>query len=388
MSKSPTAPSTGVKLSSLLNVNLLLVFVPLTLLARAAGLGDVAVFLGAGLAIIPLAALVGHSTEAVAARLGPGLGGLINATLGNAAELIITFFALRQGLVELVKASVIGSILGNLLLVLGLSLLVGGLKNGTQQFDRRVASVNATLVILAFLALAIPTAFDEGLLTGSEGAGRELLFSEGIGIVMIVLYGLYLLYTFRTPKDTVGQDVQAEAHETHADQMPMNQALLLLAASTIGIVLMSESLVGTVEAVGKSLGLSEFFIGIIVVPLIGNVAEHLVAIQVAHKNRMDLSLGISLGSSLQIALFVAPVLVFMSLLFEKKLVLVFNTYEIIALATASIVATLVSQDGESNWLEGAMLLVVYVVFGFGFFLLPEAATHAAPHSSLLLPLIR
>lgn len=359
------------QLSSLLNINLLLVFLPIALLARAGNMGDVLIFVASALAIIPLAGLIGHATEVVAAKLGQRVGGLINATLGNAAELIITIFALSRGLTDLVKASIVGSILGNLLLVLGLSLLIGGLKNGLQTFERRTAAMNATLVIFAFLALAIPSAFDQAILgAGDAGPGRELFFSEGIAAIMILLYGLSLLYAFRDPQARLGHvPTEQEEHPTTS----VRQALIILALATLGIVFMSETLVGSVEPVAHSMGLSQFFIGIIIVPLIGNVAEHLVAVQVAQKNHMDLSLSISLGSSLQIALFVAPVLVFISLLFPQKLLLVFNSYELLALATASIVAALVSQDGESNWFEGAQLLAVYVILGLAFFLLPSVA---------------
>jgi Ca2+:H+ antiporter len=362
----PSGGAAGGGLSRFLNVYTLLLFFPVALLARAAQWGDIIVFAAAGLAIVPLAALIGSATEALAAKLGHGLGGLINTTLGNAAELIITIFALRAGLVELVKASLVGSVLGNLLLVMGLSMLVGGVRHGTQKFERRTAAMNATLVILSFLVLAIPSAFDEALLGSADGAGRELFFSEGIAVIMIVLYALYLLYTLRRPKESPEEAIIEAAHEIHGPHISTGRALILLAVATVGIVIMSETLVGTVESVGKSLGLSEFFIGIIIVPLIGNVAEHLVAIQVAYKNRMDLSMGISLGSSLQVSLFVAPVLVFISLLFEKKLVLVFTSFELLALAVGSVVAALTSQDGESNWFEGVILLAVYS-------LLPAAA---------------
>lgn len=367
MSKASSAPTpSGFKLSSLFQVNTLLIFLPITLLLRAGQAGDVVIFGAAALAIIPLAGLIGTATEAVAAKLGPGLGGLINATLGNAAELIITIFALRAGLVELVKASIIGSVIGNLLFVLGLSMVMGGLKNRTQSFDRRTASMNATFVILAFMLLAIPSAFHDAIITAPDGSNRELFFSEGLALIIITLYGLYLVYTLRNP-------VSHETEPHHHGAMSTRTALIVLTLATLGIVLMSETLVGTVEAVGHTLGLSEFFIGIIIVPLIGNVAEHMVAVQVAYKNRMDLSLSISLGSSLQIGLFVAPILVFISLLFEKKLLLVFNAYELLALAVASVVAALVSLDGESNWLEGVVLLAVYVIFGLAFFLIPSAS---------------
>ena len=360
------------QLSNFLNLNLLLIFLPVALIGRALHWSDVFVFVASGLAIMPLSELIGESTEIISVKLGQRIGGLINATLGNAAELIITIFALSAGLTELVKASIVGSILGNLLLVMGFSFIVGGLRHGLQTFERRTASMNATLVILAFLALAIPSAFDPALLGADRaGAGREQFFSEGIALIMIILYGLMLIYSLRDPQARVGH-IPQEGGE-HAP-VNMRRAVVILALATIGIVFMSETLVGTVEPVAHGLGLSQFFIGIIIVPLIGNVAEHIVAVQVAAKNQMDLSMSISLGSSLQIALFVAPVLVFVSLFFKEKLLLVFNAYELLALATASIVAMLVSQDGESNWLEGVLLLAVYLILGLAFFLLPDAAT--------------
>ena len=360
------------QLSSLLDLKLLLIFLPVALIARALQWGEVIVFVSAALAIIPLSEIIGESTEQIATKLGPNIGGIVNATLGNAAELIITIFALQAGLTDLVKASIVGSILGNLLLVTGTSFLVGGLKNGLQTFERRTASMNATMVILAFLVMAIPSGFDQALLkgTGANGA-NELLFSEGIAFVMIVLYGLSMLYTLRDPQARIHLPVEED--EEPKTEVNMTRALIMLALATVGIVLMSEALVATVEPVATSLHLSEFFVGIIVVPLIGNVAEHVVAIKVAYNNHMDLSISISLGSSLQIALFVAPVLVFVSLFFSNKLLLVFNPYELIALATASIVVTLVSQDGESNWMEGAQLLAVYLILALAFFLVPSAA---------------
>src|SRR5262249_18399296 len=319
------------------------------------------IFILSALAIIPLSDLIGEATEQLAVKLGPRLGGLLNATLGNAAELIITIFALREGQVELVKASIVGSILGNLLLVMGASILIGGLKHGLQTFERRAAGMNATLVILAFLALAVPSGFDSALLASSGTS--ELFFSEGIAFIMILVYALSVLSSIRNPQPRAERPLEEGGPP---EQINFRAALITLAMATVGIVLMSETLVGVVEPVVKQLNLSEFFIGIIIVPIIGNVAEHVVAVQVSLKNRMDLSLGISLGSSLQIALFVAPVLVFISLLFPQKLLLTFNPYELIALGTASVVAALVSQDGESNWLEGAILLAVYLILALAF----------------------
>jgi len=359
-----------------LNINLLLIAFPAALIARVARWDDLLVFALSALAIVPLAGLIGSSTEVIAERTGPQIGGLLNATLGNAAELIITIFALRQGLIELVRASIIGSILGNLLLVTGASMLFGGLRHGTQKFDRRSASVNATLMVLAFITLAIPSFFDPAVIGEIKTAAstqRETFFSVGIAVVMLVLYVLSIIFSLRNPATVplVEGEMGSAAKHTVSAQALRNAVLMLIGA-TIAIVFMSETLVGTVEHVVSTLGLSEFFVGIILIPIIGNVAEHVVAIQVALKDRMDLSLTISIGSSLQIALFVAPVLVFLSLLFPQPLLLIFNRYELIALAAASAVGMLVSQDGESNWLEGVELLAVYLMIGLAFYVIPNA----------------
>ncbi len=372
-------------------IHVLLIFVPLALVVELTGGDPVLVFIFAGLGLIPLADLIGEGTEELAAHIGPRFGGLLNATLGNAAELIITIFAISAGLLELVKASITGSIIGNLLLVLGLSLLLGGIKNGIQVFDRRQAAVNAALVVLAVFALAIPSLFgeaiedavavesatsvevgegeavaDEETLTPDQAKSAETSLSEGVAVVMIVLYGLTIVYSF-----TSGRGLAREA-AAHTAKWTIRRALAVLAAATIGTVFMSEVLVGAVEHVTEQLGLSEFFIGIIIIPLIGNVAEHLVAVQVAKKNQIELSLAVSLGSSIQIALFVAPALVFVSLLFGQTLLLIFNTFELIALFAASVIAALIALDGESNWLEGAMLLAVYLIVAVAFFFLPGA----------------
>ncbi len=362
-----TAARPGNPLSRFLNLNILLVFGVAAAFLRLSGGGDVAVFVTSALAIIPLAGLIGQATEEIAARLGPKIGGLLNATLGNAAELIITIFALREGLLELVRASIIGSILGNLLFVMGLAIFLGGLKNGLQVFDRRAAGMNATLVILAFMALAIPSLFDRTFVTQNARESEQLL-SEGIALILIALYAANIFFSLRTHTEE-GVVVDPAAH--HQPKWSMGMALGVLTFATIGIVFMSEFLVKTVEPVVAKLGWSELFVGVIIVPIIGNVAEHLVAVQVALKNRMELSISIAIGSSLQIALFVAPVLVFISLLFDDKLVLAFTMPEVIALAAASYVSSLVSQDGESNWFEGVMLLGVYLIIALAFFLLPE-----------------
>ncbi len=361
------------------------------------GVDPVIVFIISAAGLIPLAKLIGEGTEELAIYTGPKLGGLLNATLGNAAELIITIIAIRAGLLDLVKASITGSIVGNLLLVLGLSLLMGGLKHGTQFFNRRTAGVNATLLILAVAALAIPSLFDAALI---ESPTRELVVSEAVAVILIIIYGLSVLYSF-TAKDPAHEVVPAngngeklafktaegstEAHpsgvivreaaaeEVHVARWSLRFSLIVLALATVGTAIVSEVLIGAVEPVVQQLGLTEFFLGLIIIPLVGNVAEHLVAVQVAIKNKMELSLAVSLGSSLQIALFVAPVLVFVSLLMGERLLLVFNSFELIALMVSSLIAAFIALDGESNWLEGAMLLGVYLIIAVAFLALPETA---------------
>jgi Ca2+:H+ antiporter len=346
----------------------LLLAIPLVLIAELMHWSPMWVFGLSAIAIIPLASYIGESTESLAHYTGPRLGGLLNATLGNAAELIITIVAIREGLLELVKASITGSILGNLLLVLGMSMLLGGLKHKTQSFDRRQASNNAILLVLTVLILLIPSLFSHEIGHLDPPDPRVEALSLGVAAVMILMYGLGLFYSF---KSTGGPLVPDNPDEVLIHKAwPLRTALVVLALSTVGVAYMSEVLVGAVEPVVEALGISEFFIGIIFIPIIGNVAEHLVAVQVAVKNKMTLSVEIAVASSLQIALFVAPVLVFVSLLMGHPLILVFDQFELLALIAGVMIAALVSADGESNWLEGAELLAIYVILGLAFFLLP------------------
>ncbi|MCB8942797.1 MAG: calcium/proton exchanger [Ardenticatenaceae bacterium] len=341
----------------------LLLAIPFAFLAGSIGLGDVGQFMAAAVAIIPLAGFIGEATEELTVRTGPKIGGLLNATLGNAAELIITIVAIREGVLELVLASITGSILGNLLLVLGLSVLLGGLKNGRQTFNAEQATSNATMMMLAVVALLIPAVFGEFI--DVEHHEALLPFSLGVAIVMIVIYGLGIYYSF-TAQDADDPMSRESAHG-HEAKWSVRTAVIVLAAATIAIVFMSELLVESVEHVVEQLGWSEFFVGIIIVPLVGNAAEHLVAVQVAMKNQMTLSMEIALGSSLQIALFVAPVLVIVAALMGKELALSFNVFEMVALASAGIVGVFVFKDGRSNWLEGAQLLALYILLGVAFF---------------------
>lgn len=358
----------------------LLIFAPAAVIARIANADPILIFVLSALGLIPLAKAIGDATEELAIFTGPKLGGLLNATLGNAAELIITVFAINAGLLDLVRASITGSILGNLLLVLGMSMLFGGLRNGIQGFDRRTAGLNATLLVLSVLVLAIPSLFDQDLV---KTPSSELLFSEGVAVVAIIIYALSIVYSLTTTRRSaqeIEEGIQGTAHATstlelpvvptHTSRWSLGFTVAVLIGSTIMTALVSETLVGAVEPVVQSLGLTEFFLGIIVIPLIGNIAEHLVAVQVAMKNKMELSIAVSVGSSLQIALFVAPALVFISLLLGKRLLLVFNTYELLALIGTAVIAALIAQDGESNWLEGTLLLGVYVILALAFLFLP------------------
>jgi Ca2+:H+ antiporter len=358
----------------------LLVFVALAVVAEVLHWNPMLIFAFSCIGLIPLAGLLGEATEELAIHTGPKVGGLLNATLGNAAELIITIVALSAGRIELVKASITGSILGNLLLSLGLSLLLGGWKNGIQRFDRGLAGMSATMMLLAVVGLVIPTLFE---LLREVQAGQVDVFRTSVvdpaldslslfvAGTLILLYVLSLIFMFRTPERGVGgasgvSDHTAE-HEQHKAKWSVPVSIGVLAASTIAIVFLSEFLVGTVEPVVESLGVSELFLGVIIIPLVGNVAEHIVGVQVAYKNKMDLSLTISLGSSMQIALFVAPLLVFVSLLFGPEMTLFFSLLEVAALTLSVLIASFISVDGESNWLEGAQLLAVYVIVALGFF---------------------
>ena len=348
-------------------VAILVLALPLAILAKVGGWGDLWVFILSALGVVPMARFIGEATESLAVYTGPRIGGLLNATLGNAAELIITIFAIRAGLLELVKASITGSILGNLLLVLGMSMVFGGVRNGVQSFDRKQAANNAILLALAVLALMIPSLLFHYQETTNNNTIETL--SLGVAGIMVVLYALGLLFSLKgrsgpltPPPDTAGEPDRAT--------WSIGTSLVVLALATVATAYLSELLVGAVESVVVGFKISEFFLGIILIPIIGNVAEHLVAVQVAIQNKMELSVEISLASSLQIALFVAPVLVFVSLLLGNPLTLIFNQFEILALVAGVLIAALVSFDGESNWLEGAELLALYAILGLAFFLLP------------------
>ena len=345
--------------------SILLIVFPIAVIAHWQHWGPGWVFFLSAFGVIPLADSIGKGTEGLASYVGPKVGGLLNATLGNAAELIITLLAIRAGLLDLVKASITGSILGNLLLVLGASVLLGGLKNGRQKFDKQQAGNHSILLILSILALVVPSIFSHSI--GADGSMKVEILSLGVAGVMILLYVFGLIYSFKSIDSPLAYKPAEEENHPHWSK---TTAIIVLAAATFGVVVLSELLVGAVEDVVANLGISEFFLGIILIPIVGNVAEHLVAVQVALKNKMDLSVEIAISSSLQIALFVAPLLVFISLLMGNPLTLIFNQFELIAIGSGVIITALVAADGESNWLEGASLLSIYVILGLAFFLLP------------------
>jgi Ca2+:H+ antiporter len=343
-------------------VNVLLIFVPVSIVAAFLHWDERLIFFSSALGIVPLAWTLGRATEELAAHTGPRVGGLLNATLGNSAELIITIFAIREGLLELVKASITGSILGNILLILGLSILLGGVRNGLQRFDSGEAGLSATMMTLAIIALLIPSIFGHAIEIQDQAAVEWL--SLGVAAVMIAIYVLSLAYSFLSARD------ESLAEEHGVAMWSVRKAIIILVIATLFVAWLSEILVSAVEPVTESVGITEFFLGVIMIPLVGNVAEHLVAVQASWKNKMDLSLAVSLGSSMQIALFVAPLLVFISLAMGNPLTLIFNQFELLALGAGVGIAALISLDGESNWLEGAQLLAVYVIVALAFFFLP------------------
>ena len=330
------------------------------------------VFLAACVAIIPLAGLMGRATENLAESMGPSIGGLLNATFGNAAELIIALFALRKGETDLVKASITGSILGNLLLVLGVSIVVGGCFHRRQTFNRTAASLGATLLALASIGLIVPTIYYHLTkhINNEETRATLNFLSDEIAVILAVLYILSLLFTLLTHRHLFAGPEAEEDDQAEPPEWSKRAAIIILLVATAGVAWMSEMLVGSVTEAGESLGMNHVFIGVIVVAIIGNAAEHSTAVLVAMKDQMDLAVTIAIGSSIQIALFVAPVLVFAGLAMGVPLDLHFSVMEVIAIVIAVAVTSMVSQDGETHWMEGAMLLAVYAMLALAFYHLP------------------
>ena len=342
----------------------LLVFVPIAIIARLAGASPIAVFILSALAIIPLSGVLGAATEAVAEHTSPAIGGVLSATMGNLAELIIATLALRAGLIELVKASITGSILGNLLLVLGIALFAGGLKFKVQKFNPHLAGMSATVLLIAVFGLVVPALF-YGLHPDPQRVATVRM-SHYIAPLLIAGYVAWLVFSLWTHSSAFATDGYAKP-VTVAPKWSSKEALgiLLVAAAAIGIV--AEILVSVTEEAVKVMGLSEFFVGLIVIPIIGNAAENSSAIIMAVRNRMDLALNIAIGSSIQVALLIAPLLVLLGMVFHQPMDLAFSTMEVASIALSVGVASSVIRDAESNWLEGVFLLLAYAVLGVAFF---------------------
>ncbi|MFN3925771.1 MAG: calcium/proton exchanger [Pseudanabaenaceae cyanobacterium] len=342
-----------------------LVFIPISIAGHFWHWSEPLIFITSGLAILPLAGWLSTATEEVALVLGESWGGLLNATFGNMTELIIAIAALRSGLVQVVKASLTGSIIGNLLLVMGLSMFLGGLRYKEQEFEPRIARVNASVMNLAVIAILLPTTlnFSGGLI--SEVTIQKL--SVAVAIVLIAVYISTLLFSMKTHA-YLYLVAQEETEPEQPVNLPLWITILLLA--TVGVAIESELLVGTLESATEQLGLTELFIGVILVPIIGNAAEHATAVTVAIKNKMELSMSVAVGSSMQIALFVAPTVVILGWLIGQPMDLNFNLFELLAVAVSVLIANSISTDGRSNWLEGLLLLSTYAVLGFSFYFLP------------------
>lgn len=349
----------------------LLVFVPLAFLGEFMHWPDEVIFLMSCLAIAPLAGLMGRATEGLADKLGTGMGGLLNATFGNACELLIALSALRAGLIDVVKASITGSIIGNVLLVMGGAMLCGGLKYKVQTFNKTAATTSSTLLALAAICLVVPAVFHfygkkAGLITPDE----EHYLALAISLVQFAVYFLSLFFSLKTHNNLYVREFDDEVGEAiGTENWGVKVSIIVLAVSTVLVALLSELLVQQVEGTAKAIGLTHMFIGVIVVAIIGNAAEHSTAILMAMKNKMDLGINIALGSSTQIALFVAPVIVFASWFLGRPMDLCFSEFEVMAVVVSVIILPFVTFDGESNWMEGVQLLAVYAILGATFYFL-------------------
>jgi Ca2+:H+ antiporter len=348
-------------------LDFLLIFVPVTIALELHRADPLLVFVSAGLAIIPLAGVLGRATEHLTSHVGAGIGALLNASLGNAAELIIALVALREGLHDVVKASLTGSIVGNILLVLGVSMFAGGIRYERQKFNQTAAGMGASLLLLAAVSLIIPALFH--FTAADRGVVIEQRLSFIISCVLFIIYIASLLFTLKTHRHLFAGDAH-NASDLGEQPWTKRASIIVLAVVTSLVALMSEMLVGALEPAAQQLGLTQVFVGVILVALVGNAAEHSTAVMVALKNKMDLAYGIAVGSSLQIALLVAPLLVFASYFFGAPLDLVFTPFEVAAVTISVLIVGFVAIDGESNWMEGVMLVGVYVILAIAFFFLP------------------
>ena len=348
-------------------LDVLLLFIPVTIAFEVLKADPLLVFVASALAIIPLAGMLGRATEHLTTHVGAGVGSLLNASLGNAAELIIALAALREGLHDVVKASLTGSIIGNILLVLGASMIAGGVKYERQKFNQTAAGLGSSLLLLAAVGLIIPALFH--FTAADRGVKIEHELSLEIAIVLFIIYGLSLAFSLKTHRHLFAGDAH-DAHDIGEKPWSYRLSLSVLAVVTILIGVMSELLVGAIEPTAQRLGLTQVFVGVILVALVGNAAEHSTAVLMAMKNKMDLAFGIAVGSSLQIALLVAPLLVFASYFFGAPLDLIFTPFEVAAVTVSVLILGFVAMDGESHWMEGVMLVGVYAMLAIAFYFLP------------------
>jgi Ca2+:H+ antiporter len=349
------------------------VFIPVAVALELAHATPVLVFSAAALGVIPTAAVMGEATEHLAAQTGPGIGGFLNVTFGNAPELIIAFFALNEGLQEVVKASIVGSVIGNILLVMGAAMLVGGLPREKQTFNPTAVSAQSAMLFLALAALILPALFQLVHGGGLPAVGDERVdfgsdlekLSFGVALVLLTSYAAGLVFSLKTHRAVFNP---YEGEHPEATGWTVRRSLVMLAVAAVLVGVMSEVLVGSIGEASDDIGLSQFFVGVFVVAIVGNAAEHWVAVLVAMKDKMDLAVNIAVGSSAQIALFVAPVLVLLSFVIgPEPMALVFNGYELGGLLFAVLIANVITQDGESNWFEGVQLLALYAVLGLVFY---------------------
>ena len=353
-------------------VYVLLIFTPLAVILELLHVGYVTLFVITAIAIIPLAKLIGDSTEHLSTHYGSTLGSLINVTFGNAAEIIIAVVAINAGLLELVKASITGSILGNIMLIFGLSMIAGGLRQKEQLFNKENAGLQSSLIFLALIGLAIPTIMSITILNAdSESQAAKIqILSDSVAILLLFVYVVGIVFTFFThkylfvsPHSNASENKMKQNH----NHWSKKKSFFMLGVSMIGVIVVSEILVGSVEKTSKEFGFGEMFVGAIIVGIVGNAAEHSSAIVLARKGKMDLSIGIAAGSGTQIALFVVPILVLVGIVLGQPFTLQFTLYELATLFLAAIIMNLIAFDGKSNWFEGVMLTSVYIIIAIGFF---------------------
>jgi Ca2+:H+ antiporter len=362
----------SVKLSKSSAIYVLLIFAPIAAGLEFVHADHLVLFVISAIALIPLAKLIGDSTEHLSTHYGPTAGSLLNVTFGNAAEIIIAVTAISAGLLDLVKASITGAIIGNILLILGLSIVAGGFRYKEQSFSRENIGVQSSMLFLAIIGLAVPTILAITILSPSENQGQVQLLSDALAIILLIVYILGIVFTFITHKHLFTPlETSEDMQESHGTHWSKKKSFLLLAASMAGVIVVSEILVASVETTGKELGFGQLFVGAVIVGIVGNAAEHSSAILLSLKGKIELSIGIAAGSGTQIALFVVPILVFAGIAMGQPFTLVFTLLELATIFLAAIILNLIVHDGRSNWFEGVMLTAVYIIIAIAFFFVAD-----------------